>query len=110
MKTISLNQTVNVAFKQVQLLPALTPEMILGEGGTQTFRPTCPTRPTRPTPALEISRQLPRPQADRGASESFLFAVLAVSTVFTLGVALTQILQWSTNLPRFTAWVMQLLG
>ena len=107
MKTISLNRNVNVAFKQVQLLPVLTPEMSLGAGSLQAF---CPTRARRPAASCAAACQLPRPLADPGARESALFAVLALSAVLTLGLALTPMLHWSATWPQFTAWVAQLLG
>jgi hypothetical protein len=116
MKTISLNRDMNATFKQVQLLPALTPAMLLGEFAPQTFRPT---RPTQPAPArVEIpaatphaaAHRLPRPVADQGTGESALFAVLALSTVLGLGQSLAPVLHWAPSLPSFTAWVAQLLG
>lgn len=115
MNTIALNRNVNGAFKQVQLLPALTPGMIVDAGAPQTFCPTGLTTPTRPKPARvgkcpAAAHSLPRPLADQSAGETALFAVLALSAVGALGLGLAPIIPWSASLPQFTAWVAQLLG
>src|ERR1041384_5589849 len=113
MNTISLNRTMNVAFKQVQLLPVLTAEMLAGERSSRNLRPM-PARPeTRPagrvTTAPASDPALPRPRTDRSLGEGALLAVLASSALFCVGQAFAPVAHVAPNWPAFTAWLAQWL-
>jgi hypothetical protein len=110
MNTMTLNRRINEAFKQVQVLPALTPAIIAGECARQTFRPVraCPeTHATRP---IAGARQLPRPIGQQGAGDATFYALLALSAVGGLGWAFGSVINSPASLPQFTAWLAQLLG
>ena len=114
MNTILLNQSMNVTFKQVQLLPVLTPAMIVGERAARTLRatpaPVATGLETRAASSSVSDRQLPRSRPDRATGEQALFAVLGLSALICVGQALATMAAWSPNLPKFTAWVTQLIG
>lgn len=103
----------NATFKQTQILPLLTAEMIVSEGSNRTFCPQCarvkPRRQTRAS-ATAVSTRLPRPQADRNPAEVALLAVLTLSAAFCIGHALVTVVELTPNWPHFQAWVAQLIS
>ena len=110
MNTIALNRTVNDAFKQVQVLPLLTPAMMAGECAPQTIRPTRTSPETHAATPTAVARQLPRPLREPGAGNSTIYARLALSAVGGLGLAFGSVINSPAISPQFTTWLAQLLG
>jgi hypothetical protein len=114
MKTISLTCDMNVTFKKVQPLPALTSAMLAGEPAPRathaTYTPLETQPETRATTPPGPARQLPRASAVQGPGEPALFAVLGLSAVFCLGQTLATMVSWPANAPQLTAWIAQWLG
>ena len=114
MNTISLNRTMNTAFKQFQLLPALTSAERAGERSASSFGPTRARPETRPAfrvkAALASDRALPRPRTDRSLGEGALLAVLASSALFCVGQAFAPMAHVAPSWPAFTAWLAQWLA
>jgi hypothetical protein len=113
MKTISEQVTVRRSFKQAQLLPVLTADMISDRGGVtalpMVWRRTEMPSSQRRRPRVVIS-QLPRPAAMESSLERILFALLALSAAAAAGYALIMTIKLSPNWPMFNAWVTRLLG
>lgn len=104
--------SVNATFKQYQLLPALTAELIVGEGSNRTFCPTFPgvepKRHTR-TSAPALSTRLPGlPERSRG--EAGMLALLTFSAVLCVAQAAVIAVESAPHWPQFQAWVTRLIG
>jgi hypothetical protein len=114
MKTISITMTKQTTFKQAQLLPGLTPEMIVEHGGTGALREVWPgtesppanRRATQPS----VSTRLPQPCVDQSSTERAFFGLLALSAAVGVGQGITLMIEMTPNWPLFNALVARLLG
>lgn len=102
----------NAAFKQTQLLPALTAELIGSEGRDRTCCPqrgrVAPRRRTRAS-APALSTRLPGlPARNRG--EAGMLAVLTFSAVLGVAQAAVSAVESAPHWPQFQAWVTRLIG
>lgn len=99
----------NSAFKRLQLLPVLMPDMNVREPAKKAFRTASSPAATHGETAA-ASRSLPRPRADQSTGERALFAILALSAFFCVGEALAPMIQLSPAWPLVHAWMAQLAG
>lgn len=114
MKTISITMTKRTTFKQAQLLPGLTPEMIVEPGGTVALREVWPGTESPPANRRAtqrfVSTRLPQPCADPSVAERALFGLLALSAAVGVGQGITLMIEMSPKWPLFNELVARLLG
>jgi len=114
MKTISKTKATQPAFKQAQLLPVLTPEMIVQPGGTVAQRRawlgTESAPENRSAKQQFVPTRLPQPRADQGTAERVLFGLLALSAAVGVGQGLVLMIELVSKWPAFNALVGRLLG
>lgn len=114
MKTISNTMTKRTTFKQAQLLPVLTPEMIVEPGRTVALREAWPGTESPPANRRAtqqfVSTRLPQPCADQSVAERVLFGLLVLSAAVGVGQGLVLMIEMSPKWPVFNALVARLLG
>lgn len=114
MKTITFNRMLNANFKQTQLLPALSPEMLLARASARVWREVWPAEerpaPPRPRAGRSTDRRLPLLRPDHSPAERILMGVLGLSALICLGQAAATMLEWSGHWYALEAWVSRLIG
>jgi hypothetical protein len=101
----------NVTFKQYQLLPALTADLLPGGRSHRTFCPPARVEPKRQprASAPAASTRLPGlPQRSR--VEAGMLAVLSLGAALCLVQATLIALEGAPHWPQFQAWVARLIG
>ena len=106
--------TMETTFKQAQLLPGLTPEMIVEPGGTIVLREAWPGTElplaNRRATQRSVSTRVSQPHADPSVAERVFFGLLVLSAVVGVGQGLALMIEMSPKWPAFNALVARLLG
>jgi hypothetical protein len=114
MKTISKRATGHAGFVKTQLLPELTPKMMIRRGEPAVFplvwQDNRSAWASRHAKHPSATHRLSLPQASESRAERAVFALLAVGATVCLGQALATITELPPNWPMLSASVARSLG
>jgi len=114
MKAISKSFRAQATFKKTQLIPILTPEMVVAGSQAATSVGVWLQPEARPIPShtehISTATRLPLERAADSGLERFFFGLLALGAAMGIGQMLAAMIELAPNWPLFDAYVARVIG